>query len=285
MDTLPERDKDSRNISSREDLAKTVLLVEDDRTHRVLMDKILTECGFQTVQAENGIVALSKIDSGQVFDLVLMDWDMPKLDGLETVREIRASEVKEGKPHMPVIAFTANRSPGDREECLAAGMDAYLSKDVWMPKWRQTLIDNLQGVVAGRFDLVDCENLHSSPACGHSFDLEAFDLEALEHSAMLLKDELSVAVEEYLEDAAAYIRDIGDGLVNRDAEKAARCSHPLKSNSKGFGLDAVSEIAEAINVLARSGDLDSVATLLPRLQDAFRRGESTLRAAIKAAGY
>ncbi len=266
----------------------TILVVEDDRTHRTLMEKILKECEFQTVQAENGLIALSKIEAGQNFDLIIMDWDMPELNGLETTKAIRAREVKEELPHIPIIAFTSNRKPGDREQCLVAGMDAYLPKDVWMPKWRSVLIDNLQGLIAGNFELSDFEDAPTDTPQGEvkkQFDLDAFDEQALEQSAVLLKDELVIAVDEYLEDAAAYIRDISEGLEEGAAEKVARGSHTLKSNSKGFGLTAVSQIAGAINEKARAGHIDDVEDLLPGLQKAFHQGEKKLREFIKHAGY
>lgn len=268
---------------------KTILVVEDDRTHRALMDKILKECGFKTVQAENGIIALSKIEAGQHFDLIIMDWDMPEMDGLETTRKIRARDMELGTAHTPIIAFTARRDSGDQKQCLAAGMDAYLPKDVWMPKWRSTLVDSLQGLIAGHFDLQDFDNAPANTMRDESkkdFDLDAFDLQALEQSATLLKEELAIAVDEYLEDAAAYIRDIKDGLDNGDAEKAARGSHPLKSNSKGFGLTTVSQIAEAINKQTRDGgNLEGVESLLAQLQEAFKRAEKKLRDTIRNAGY
>lgn len=266
---------------------KTVLVVEDDRTHRNLMEEILKECAFEVDAAENGAVALAKLEAGLTFDLILMDWDMPEMNGLEATRLIRAREVQQGLRHTPVIAFTSNRNHGDREQCLAAGMDAYLPKDVWLPKWRSVLIDNLQGLVAGDFNVSDFSMPKAEPLNepGKSFNLDAFDLQTLEQSAALLKEEFPIAIEEYLEDASAYIRDIREGLENGDPEKAARGSHPLKSNSKSFGLTAVSEIAEAINTNTRKGDLESTKTLLPRLEEAFKRAEKKLRETIEYAGY
>ncbi len=273
---------EARKISEPYDNKKVILVVEDDRTHRTLMDTILKACAFYTVQAENGIVALSKIEAGEHFDLILMDWDMPELDGLETVKAIRAQEIQSGKPHTPVIAFTSNRQPGDREKCLAAGMDAYLPKDVWMPRWRDTLIDNLQGLICGEFELSDFdEAVPPPPKPKERNQLDHFDLQALEQCVSLLKNEFPIAVDEYLEDAAAYIRDIKDGLKNGNAEKAARGSHPLKSNSKGFGLMAVSQLAEAINTITRAGSLDGVEALLSQLEDAFSLAEKKLRETIK----
>ena len=264
---------------------KTILVVEDDRTQRTLMEKILRECEFQTVPAENGAIALSKIET-QHFDLILMDWNMPELDGLETVRRIRAREAREDRERSVIIAFTANRLPEDREACLAAGMDAYLPKDVWMPRWRHTLIDNLQGLIAGDFNLADLNEpayIEKTPKALSEmvFDLEEFDLEALDNSAALLKSELTVAIDEYLEDAASYIREIQSGLENNNAEMAAKGSHPLKSNSRSFGLITVSRIAEAINTITRSGSLAGVDQLLPQLQQAFHIAEKKLRDRLK----
>lgn len=286
MNTVENINKNTKTapVFNRED--KVILVVEDDRTHRNLMEKILRECKFRTVPAENGLIALCKIDSGQKFDLIIMDWDMPELNGLETVKEIRGQERTQGKPHTPVIAFTAHRQPGDREKCIAAGMDAYLPKDVWMPKWRATLMDNLQGLIAGDFEVANFEEEGNTDTHRERhFDLEAFDMQTLEQAAALLKNELPIAIEEYLEDAAAYIQDIREGVENGDAEKAAHGSHPLKSNSKSFGLIAVSQIAEAINEISRKGSLDGVESYLAQLQDAFNNAEKKLQQAVKSAGF
>jgi|GEM_PF-6510858 len=112
---------------------KTILVVEDDRSHRVLLDKILQNAGFLSVLVQNGIDALEHLQRGEKYDLIIMDWDMPELDGLDTTRAIRAREQVENCKRIPILAFTACRKTGDREQCLAAGMDGYLPKDVWMP--------------------------------------------------------------------------------------------------------------------------------------------------------
>lgn len=274
------------NAAAYSDVKKKVLVVEDDRTHRTLMETILTECGFEVVPAENGVIALCKLDTDAPFDLIVMDWDMPELDGLDTTKAIRRHEVKNNLPHTPVIAFTTHRNHGDKEQCLAAGMDAYLPKDIWMPKWRTTLIDNLQGMIAGEFDAADLDIPDEGNENGAQvFDVEAFDVKALEEVANLLKDELPIAIDEYLEDAASYIRDIQQGLDEKNADMAARGSHPLKSNSKGFGLITVSQIAEAINTHARNGDIDPLSTLVPQLKNAFHTAEKKLHESVKRMGY
>ncbi|MCC7305669.1 MAG: response regulator [Alphaproteobacteria bacterium] len=271
----------------------SVLVVEDDKTHRSIMVKVLGECGFSVVTAENGLAALARLETHGKFDLILMDLDMPELDGLETVKAIRLREAHGEWPCMPVVAFTGRREPEDREACLAAGMDAYLPKDIWMPRWRQTLIDNLQGLAARDFRVSDFEPPARPVAQDMNkadFDLDEFDEVLLEQTAQLLKNEMAVAFDEYVEDALSYMRQIQQGLEKNDPAKAAKGSHPLKSNSKGFGLMAVSRLAEAINNISRKaekkeGDLQVARRLFPQLQQAFHRGEQRLRGWMKDKKY
>ena len=122
-----------------------VLIVEDEQTHRALMEEILLDMGLKVTVADNGFTALEKLRiSPEAFDMVILDWEMPEMDGLETVRKIRERQVEEGWPHIPVLAFTANKRDGDAEKCLAAGMDDYLSKEIFLPKWRAALIEKLK---------------------------------------------------------------------------------------------------------------------------------------------
>ena len=89
-----------------------------------------------------------------VFDLVLMDWQMPGLDGLQATRLIRAIETELGRPRVPVLALTAHASPGDRERCLAAGMDDYLAK----PFESAELLDRMRRLAVPPSDRASAEN-------------------------------------------------------------------------------------------------------------------------------
>jgi PAS domain S-box-containing protein len=112
----------------RPDVPKAIhlLLVDDEKINRVFVAEMLHKQGWQVTEAENGRQALESIDHIP-FDLVLMDLEMPEMDGLETTGRIRAAERNTGG-HLPVIAMTAHAVAGYREQCLAAGMDAYISK-------------------------------------------------------------------------------------------------------------------------------------------------------------
>jgi len=120
-----------------------VLIVEDNPTNRELAAEVVQAAGYTVATAENGEEALALL-SQQSFDLVLMDWHMPVMDGLSATRHLRALEQAHGRPRIPVIALTASVLPGDREACETAGMDGFVAKpftydeliatlDRWLP--------------------------------------------------------------------------------------------------------------------------------------------------------
>lgn len=121
-----------------------VLVVEDQHTHRMMMGAILMDLGLDVTSVDNGALAILKLEADSAaFDLIIMDWEMPEMDGLETVREIRLRQVKDGWHHIPVLAFTSNQGEGDMDKCLEAGMDDYLPKKAWLPKWQPLLLEKL----------------------------------------------------------------------------------------------------------------------------------------------
>ena len=121
-----------------------ILLVEDNGTHRAVAQEILHELGYKVTALDNAYAALASVSADpHQYALILMDWEMPEMSGLDAVKNIRAGQVEKGWPHIPVIAFTGNNREGDKEKCLAAGMDDYMAKEVFMPKWHSTLSKKL----------------------------------------------------------------------------------------------------------------------------------------------
>ena len=104
----------------------TILLAEDNRVNQTLAIRLLEKRGHTVVLAETGRAALEAVKK-QTFDLVLMDVQMPEMDGLEATMAIRQREKSSGK-HLPIIAMTANAMMGDKERCLHSGMDGYVAK-------------------------------------------------------------------------------------------------------------------------------------------------------------
>jgi CheY-like chemotaxis protein len=110
-------------------LSGSVLLVEDNLINQKLASIMLGHLGVEVTVAEHGQEALDRL-AAQTFDLVLMDCQMPVLDGYEATAAVRAREARDGRPHLPIIAMTANAMAGDRDKCLAAGMDDHVAKPI-----------------------------------------------------------------------------------------------------------------------------------------------------------
>jgi len=118
----------ARGAPSGQDRAVRVLLVEDNLVNQKLFVRLMEKLGHQVSVASNGREALTMHAAGR-FDVVLMDVQMPEMDGLEATREIRRRERRIGA-HTPILGLTAHAMKGDRERCLEAGMDSYLAKPV-----------------------------------------------------------------------------------------------------------------------------------------------------------
>jgi CheY-like chemotaxis protein len=116
-----------------------ILVAEDNPVNQMVAQRLLMRDGHEAVVAGSGSAALQALKE-QTFDLVLMDLQMPGMDGLEATRTIRLSERDTGV-HIPIVAMTANAMLGDRELCLEAGMDGYISKPIRVDELRQTLAD------------------------------------------------------------------------------------------------------------------------------------------------
>lgn len=128
MEWRPDRTHDpSADDPDLPSLQGTVLLVEDNEVNRLVAQRMLQSSGLTVLCATNGIEALRVLQDSHV-DCVLMDIQMPEMDGLEAVRQIRQRESVQGGEPVPVIALTANALPGERERCLDAGMDDYMAK-------------------------------------------------------------------------------------------------------------------------------------------------------------
>jgi len=123
---------------------RSILLVEDNAVNQRLTLRILEKAGYRVTLAENGRIAVEAFDRGGI-DLILMDVQMPEMDGFEATAEIRKREVRSGF-HIPIIAMTAHAMSGDRERCLRAGMDNYITK----PVGAQMLLRMIEESVAGR---------------------------------------------------------------------------------------------------------------------------------------
>ncbi|MCW2278400.1 response regulator [Heliophilum fasciatum] len=149
-ETTPPMVKEPANEPAKElvdQKEKPILLAEDNRANQKLAVLLLKKLGYRTVAVNNGLEAVEACANGD-YALVLMDCQMPEMDGFEATRQIRLSEQNTGR-HLPIVAMTANAMQGDQERCLASGMDDYISKPVnpeklreVIPRWYQQSISN-----------------------------------------------------------------------------------------------------------------------------------------------
>jgi len=126
-ETGPARSKPKRSLKNMPSLSGRVLLVDDSAVNVLVASSMLQQCGLQVDQAENGVEALERLQA-EAYDLVLMDCQMPRMDGFEATRRWRMQERSNFLGHLPIVALTASAVNGDRERCIQAGMDDYLVK-------------------------------------------------------------------------------------------------------------------------------------------------------------
>jgi CheY-like chemotaxis protein len=223
-----------------------ILLAEDGLTNQKFAVALLQRSGHQVMVANDGREALRAYEN-QTFDLVLMDVQMPEMDGLEATTAIRAVEKKLGR-RTPIVAMTARVMPGDREQCLQAGMDGYVSKPI-----RQL---ELYREIASFFKvhsengpppaLVDWSNLLEAVENDREAACELIDLFRLEAS-----------------DLAA---ELARAATGRRAEAAAQISHKLKGTLKIFGVVSLVSLVARIEDLSAIDDWDGIAPALAELR-------------------
>jgi CheY-like chemotaxis protein/HPt (histidine-containing phosphotransfer) domain-containing protein len=233
--------------------------------------------GLDVIAAGDGQQALDLLAVEKV-DLVLMDCQMPILDGFAATRALREREAGSGK-HLPVIALTANAMKGDRERCVAAGMDEYLAKPYtgeellavlarWLPTERRNLPDAGNGQVMPRPELERNTSVPLDPA-------------ALEKIRALSPDGADALVQQVL---AAYLkaaeREWGrfdQGLADGDAGLLARAAHALKSSSFNVGANGLAERCGEIEQFGRDGQMRQLLTRIDGLRAEWKRVEAALK--------
>ena len=213
-----------------------VLLVEDNPVNQRLAHEILSRRGHSVTVAENGREALDRL-CGAIFDIVLMDVQMPEMNGLDATRAIRAGEHSTGR-HLPIVAMTAHAMAGDLERCLAAGMDEYVSK----PIRAEALISHVE-----RFAM-PTDSSSSGPAPAFNLD-EA--LQQVDGDRDLLAEIAAI----FLSDAPAMMADVAAAVAAGDPAAVSRTAHQLKGSILAFGAAAAAAAAFSLEQSGRAGDL------------------------------
>ncbi len=232
------------------ELGLYILLAEDNRVNQDVAQAILAKAGHRVDIAENGRRAVEAVRRN-AYDVILMDVQMPELDGIEAVRRIRALPPPLCAVH--IIAMTANAMAGARDEYLSAGMDDYICK----PIQPQQLLSKLAGLAP----LDGAQALGALPASGLLLDEANLD----DLKAAVEANKTIEFIEVFLSDADERLGQIGVAITGGDLESARRYAHSLVSMAGTFGAIEMSGLARRVERASKSAAVDEVAALAAQL--------------------
>jgi two-component system, sensor histidine kinase and response regulator len=250
-----------------------ILLAEDSAVSQKLVVELLARYGHTVCVAENGREALAALRR-EAFDLVLMDVQMPEMDGLEATAAIRAREAQTGG-RVPIIAMTAHAMRGDRERCLEAGMDDYISKPIHI----RDLLGAIERSAPLRRPAPEAATATPPDAAGSGEAGRAIDLEAALRTVRGDRALLAELAETFLEEAPPLLEAIRRAVEQADFEALRKAAHTLKSSLRYVGGDTAADWSERVEQAARRADLAAAAALAETLAPAIDAIAASLRAA------
>ncbi|HXU09054.1 MAG TPA: PAS domain S-box protein, partial [Blastocatellia bacterium] len=250
----------SQNVSNRPHAISSphparVLVAEDSAVNQELMKRLLIKWGHSVVIAGNGKIALSLLDAER-FDVVLMDIQMPEINGFEATQAIRSKE-RGTDAHVPIIALTAHALKGDRERCIDAGMDDYVSKPIQADK----LFAAIEDAIA---------RAGMSNSNGHA------TARVLDADALMLNLDGDIALlqalaEIFTTSAPTKLSELEDAISRHDAEAIMRGAHTIKGSVATFQARAAVDAAAVLEKIGDSGDLSNANPAFGELSKELKR--------------
>jgi len=244
-----------------------VLLVEDNPINQKLAIRLLEKWGYRITLAVNGQQAVDKIAAGERFNVALMDMQMPVMGGIEATQFIRQLELERGWVRLPIVAMTANAMQGDREACIEAGMDDYLSKPInaanLAAKLRNYAV--LQSEDSDSLDLGETV-FESVPAFNYSQAFRAMDAGIVQ-----------ILTPIYLDHYQLELDALRNALASKEMGEVYRRAHSLKGTLAAFGAEPAQRRAAEIETLAKAGDAGGLDGLIALLADEAEKLAISLR--------
>jgi CheY-like chemotaxis protein len=258
-ETGPEAPEAGEDIAERRPLR--ILVVEDNAVNQQLALLLLQKIGYRADVAANGVEGLEALER-QPYDVVLMDVEMPEMDGLEATRRIHQRWSNEQRPH--IIAVTANALAEERALVFEAGMDDYIAKPIRIEE------------LTGALDRVQPRD----PRPGGTAPV---DPKVIARLAASFGDQGAESVggliDTFLEHAPDHLATLRAAIERDDASEVRRAAHTLKSNAATFGANTLEEMCRTLEAKAKAGGLDGGADLLAAVEREMARVESALRTA------
>jgi two-component system sensor histidine kinase/response regulator len=267
------KDRSSASIVTRHTISENqkrrlrILLAEDNTTNQQVGLAILKKLGFRADAVANGKEAIKALETIP-YDLVLMDVQMPEMDGLEATSQIRNPQSPVRNHDIPIIAITAHAMKGDREKCLEGGMDDYVSK----PIEPQELVEAIERQLAG-----SAQAAESTPSVKTApLEKEAFDRSALLNRLGGDEEVFEQVIGVFMKDIPDQLEQLKQGLGHKDASLVERQAHRIKGASANVGAQALRDVAFETEMAGREGNLDRAAPLVGNLEQEFERLRSLL---------
>jgi two-component system, sensor histidine kinase and response regulator len=263
-----------------------VLLVEDNATNQLLAVTLLEKAGHIVLTAQNGNEALSALGTRR-FDLVLMDVQMPEMDGFEATARIREQERASGE-HVPIVAMTAHAMKGDRERCLGAGMDAYISKPVQAGELYKLLAEIAPpGALAApempASSLADGALTGNANSAGTMPAPLARPGGQLDKAALLARlggreDRMRMIIQVFLDESSGLMAAMQEAIKSGEASRLKAPAHSLKGALGIFGVPGVVEAACTLESLGQAGEFRGATEAFSRLEEEISDLEAELAA-------
>ncbi len=255
-----------------------ILVVEDNHVNRAVAVGMLESLGYSATSADNGRAAIDAMSKVR-FDAVLMDCQMPVMDGMTATSEIRDREQRIGGARTLIIALTANAMEGDRERCLAAGMDDFLSK----PFTRQQLANLLS-----RWQLPHSTMVAKAEAAerGAAESAPLIDAKVLRDIENVGRPELLGAmIDLYLEHSPSLIQNVESAAAERNVERLYQAVHSLKSSTANLGGRRLATVAADCESRVRKGDISRLEVLIAQIKREYHEfcGALTRERSLRAA--
>ncbi len=233
--------------------SRRFLLAEDNLVNQQLAVRLLERQGHKVAVAKNGREVLDEMEKAgpDAFDVILMDVQMPQMDGMEATMEIRRREEKTGA-HIPIVAMTAHAMKGDQERCLASGMDGYVSKPISL------------AVLQAEIDRV----LSEHPAKKQEPAIQLDELRARLDGNDDLMAELAQL---FLDDAPRLIQAIHEAVASGDAARLESAAHALKGSASTLGANGLTSFARKLEMQARAMRLEGSGETCSQLEQEWER--------------
>jgi len=283
----------SSRTSSRMDAQRgRILVVDDNAINQQVMQFALEELGYDPDTAVNGLEAVAAVQRCP-YDLIFMDCEMPEMDGYAATAAIRRQEQEAGgERQLPIIALTAHALKGDRERCLAAGMDDYLSKPIkrgmleailgcWMPN-TSALRDEPSSHAPGDKQQEREDGVEGTiPA----EERPPIDMHVLEDLREMTRGGFSALLATYIKDGPAFRKDLQVAATRGDLESLARTAHKIKGAYGSVGAATLSRLSQALEDRARAGETAGIEEGAAEIDAEFARVHVVLETAISEEKY